>query len=138
MRFLAIAFAALCLITGCSDSGDPSATKARVFFVEPNDGATVKKPFKVVFGIEGMEIAPAGTDKPNSGHHHLLINSSLEDYASPIPSDDNHIHFGKGQTETTLELAPGKHTLQLILGDMNHIPHKPAVESEVITVTVEE
>lgn len=139
MRFLMIAAAALLLATGCSDSGgDQQASKARVFFVEPKDGATVTKPFKVVFGIEGMDVAPAGSDKPNSGHHHLLIDVSLEDYASPIPADDNHVHFGKGQTETELDLAPGKHTLQLILGDRNHIPHKPAVESEVITVTVAE
>lgn len=128
----------ICL-AGCSDSSDNTqASGPRVFFVEPKDGATVKKPIKVVFGIEGMEIAPAGTDKPNSGHHHLLVDVSLEDYASPIPSDENHIHFGKGQTETIIELAPGKHTLQLVLGDKNHMPHKPAVESDVITITVEE
>lgn len=138
MRLMMIVMASICL-AGCSDSGDVGkADSPRVYFVEPKDGATVKKPVKVVFGIEGMDIAPAGTDKPNSGHHHLLINVSLEDYASPIPSDENHMHFGKGQTETTLDLAPGKHTLQLVLGDMNHMPHKPAVESEVITITVTE
>lgn len=139
MRFLFVALATLVCVTGCSDGGETDQTsKARVFFVEPKDGATVKKPIKVVFGIEGMDIAPAGTDKPNSGHHHLLINVSLEDYASPIPADDNHVHFGKGQTETVLELEPGKHSLQLILGDKNHIPHNPAIESDVTTITVEE
>lgn len=138
MKFLMIAAAAL-LVVGCSDSGDNTqASSPRVFFIEPKDGATVKKPVKVVFGIEGMDVAPAGSDKPNSGHHHLLINVSLEDYASPIPADDNHIHFGKGQTETEVDLSPGKHTLQLVLGDKNHMPHKPAVESDVITITVEE
>ena len=138
MRILMIALATF-LLGGCSDSGDnPQAESPRVYFIEPSDGATVKKPIKVVFGIEGMVVAPAGTDKPKSGHHHLLIDVSLEDYASPIPSDENHIHFGKGQTETELDLAPGKHTLQLVLGDLNHLPHKPAVESEVISITVEE
>ncbi|MCH9766055.1 MAG: DUF4399 domain-containing protein [Alphaproteobacteria bacterium] len=140
MKFLFVAVAAALLITGCSEASQEQSTntQARVYFVEPNDGANVKKSVKVVFGVEGMEIVPAGTDKPNSGHHHLLIDSSLEDYSSPIPSDENHIHFGKGQTETVVELSPGKHTLQLILGDMNHVPHKPAVESDVITITVEE
>ncbi len=138
MRILMIVLATI-ILGGCSDSSDNSkAGGPRVYFVEPKDSTTVKKPVKVVFGIEGMEIAPAGTDKPNSGHHHLLIDVSLEDYASPIPSDDNHIHFGKGQTETEIDLTPGKHTLQLVLGDMNHMPHKPAVESDVITITVEE
>lgn len=135
-----MALAAAMLLTGCGDGSDngTSATKARVFIIEPADGATVKSPFKVKFGIEGKEVAPAGTDQPNTGHHHLLINSSLEDYASPIPADENHIHFGKGQTETELSLAAGKHTLQLILGDGNHVPHNPAIESDVITITVEE
>ena len=115
----------------------PSPEGAKVYFIEPADGATVTNPVIVKFGIEGMEVAPAGTDKPNSGHHHVLIDTALEDYESPIPSDETHKHFGKGQTETQLELTPGEHTLQLILGDQNHIPHDPAVESESITVTVE-
>ena len=110
---------------------------AKVYFIEPADGATVTNPVTVKFGIEGMEVAPAGTDKPNSGHHHVLIDTALEDYDRPIPSDETHKHFGKGQTETQLELTPGEHSLQLILGDQNHIPHDPAVESESITVTVE-
>lgn len=140
-RVLFVAAATALFMTGCGDNGDgnSSATsKARVYFVEPSDGATMKKPVKVVFGVDGMEIVPAGTDKPHSGHHHVLVDVSLEDYTSSIPSDDNHLHFGKGQTETVLELSPGKHTLQLILGDRNHIPHKPAIESDVITITVEE
>ncbi len=115
----------------------PSPAGAKVFFIEPADGATVTNPVTVRFGIEGMEVAPAGTDKPNTGHHHVLIDAALEDYDVPIPADDSHKHFGKGQTETQLELAPGEHTLQLILGDQNHIPHDPVVESESITVTVE-
>lgn len=143
--FAALFVAAIAITTsvaGCSeqssDSGrTPSAPGAKVFFIEPTDGATLKSPVKVKFGIEGMAVAPAGTDKPHSGHHHLLIDASLEDYSAPIPADENHMHFGKGQTETEVTLAPGKHTLQLILGDMNHVPHDPAVESEVITITVE-
>lgn len=115
----------------------PSPASAKVFFIEPADGATVTNPVTVKFGIEGMEVAPAGTDKPNTGHHHVLIDTVLEDFESPIPADDTHKHFGKGQTETQLELTPGEHSLQLLLGDQNHIPHDPVVESESITITVE-
>ncbi len=115
----------------------PSPAGAKVFFIEPADGATVTNPVIVKFGIEGMEVAPAGTDKPNTGHHHVLIDTVLEDFESPIPADDMHKHFGKGQTETQLELTPGEHSLQLLLGDQNHIPHDPVVESESITITVE-
>ncbi len=115
----------------------PSPAGAKVFFIEPADGATVTNPVTVKFGIEGMEVAPAGTDKPNTGHHHVLIDTVLEDFKSPIPADDTHKHFGKGQTETQLELTPGEHSLQLLLGDQNHIPHDPVVESESITITVE-
>lgn len=115
----------------------PSPAGAKVFFIEPADGATVTNPVTVKFGIEGMEVAPAGTDKPNTGHHHVLIDTVLEDFESPIPADDTHKHFGKGQTETQLELTPGEHSLQLLFGDQNHIPHDPVVESESITITVE-
>jgi hypothetical protein len=96
----------------------------------------VSSPVALKFGIEGMEVVPAGTEKANSGHHHVLIDTKLADFNSPIPADDNHVHFGKGQTETSLALKPGTHTLQLILGDQNHIPHEPPVESEAITITV--
>jgi len=115
----------------------PAPAGAKVFFIEPADGATVTNPVTVKFGIEGMEVAPAGTDKPNTGHHHVLIDTVLEDFESPIPADDTHKHFGKGQTETQLELTPGEHSLQLLLGDQNHIPHDPLVESESIMITVE-
>lgn len=139
MKGMIAAIASIALLSACSDdSGTESTGKARVYIIEPNDGATVKSPVKVTFGIEGMTIAPAGSDTPNSGHHHLLIDTSLEDYASAIPADENHVHFGKGQTETSVELTPGKHTLQLILGDKNHVPHNPAVESDVISITVAE
>jgi hypothetical protein len=121
-----------------ADTGrTPSPPGAKVFIIEPKDGATVKSPVTVKFGIEGMEVAPAGTDKPHTGHHHLLIDTTVTDFSEAIPKDETHVHYGKGQTEATIELKPGKHTLQLLLGDKNHIPHDPPVKSDVVTVTVE-
>src|SRR5690606_28859791 len=112
---------------------------ARVFFVEPTDGATVSSPLRVRFGLEGMDVVPAGTEKPDSGHHHLLINvEELPPMDFPLPATDQIVHFGGGQTETTLELPPGEHTLQLVLGDHFHIPHNPSVMSEKITITVQD
>lgn len=111
---------------------------ARVFFVEPADGATVSSPVTLVFGLDGMDVVPAGTDKPESGHHHLLINvAELPPMDLPLPATEQIIHFGGGQTETSLELAPGEYRLQLVLGDHLHIPHNPPVVSEAITITVE-
>ncbi|MEO8422144.1 MAG: DUF4399 domain-containing protein [Hyphomicrobium sp.] len=115
----------------------PSPPGAKVFIIEPKDGATVKNPITVKFGVEGMKLVPAGTDEPDSGHHHLLIDTKLEDYNAPIPADAQHIHYGKAQTEGTIELSPGKHTLQDVFADKNHIPHEPPVQSDVITITVE-
>lgn len=103
------------------------------------NGDTVTSPFKVVFGLSpNMGVAPSGVEKANVGHHHLLVDKTLsaEEMTQPIMVDEQHIHFGKGQTETTVTLPPGKHTLQLMLGDWTHIPFKPPVQSEVITVTV--
>ena len=102
-----------------------SPVGATVTILEPATGATVTSPVTVKFAIMGMEIAPAGTDKPNSGHHHLLIDQKLADPKAAIPADDHHKHFGKGQTEAVVELKPGEHTLQLVLGDQNHRPHDP-------------
>ena len=101
------------------------------------DGDTVTNPFRVQFGLSGMGVAPAGVDKPNTGHHHLLIdvNEPL-DPNEPIPQDKTHLHFGAGQTEALIELTPGKHTLQLVLGDWSHLPFHPSLTSDVITVTV--
>ena len=110
---------------------------ARVFFITPADGATVSSPFTVEFGIEGMSVAPAGNNQPHSGHHHLLIDTGLPDLSLPIPADDRHIHFGDGSTSTTVTLAPGEHTLTMLLGDYRHVPHDPPLVSEAITVTVE-
>lgn len=110
---------------------------ATVFFIEPVNGATVSSPVELKFGVSGIAIAPAGENIENSGHHHVLVDTTLSDMTLPIPKDDQHVHFGKGQTETSIELAPGEHTLQLVLGDSNHIPHIPPVVSNTITITVE-
>lgn len=111
---------------------------AKVYFIEPANGATVSSTFTVKFGLSGMGVAPAGTDKENTGHHHILIDmDELPDMTQPLPANDHVKHFGGGQTETTLTLEPGKHTLQLLLGNHLHIPHDEPVLSEKITVTVE-
>lgn len=114
-----------------------SAPGAVVFIISPADGATVASPVAVKFGVSGMAIAPAGQQTPNSGHHHLVIDAELPAAGQPIPASAQYMHYGKGQTETTVELAPGQHTLQLVLGDANHIPHEPQVVSKVVTITVE-
>ena len=113
----------------------PAPEGAKVYFIAPQDGAEVSGPVTVRFGLSGMGVAPAGIEKPNTGHHHLLIDVDKVDLSSPLPADDNHKHFGGGQTETTITLKPGKHTLQLLLADHNHVPHKPPVMSEKITIT---
>jgi hypothetical protein len=110
---------------------------ARVFFISPTDGETVTNPITVVFGIEGMTVVPAGDNTAHSGHHHLLIDTDLPDPGLPIPKDDNHVLFGDGSTAPEITLAPGEHTLQLMLGDHLHIPHDPPVVSEQITIRVE-
>jgi len=133
------------LIAFSAQAGEtPSAEGAAVYPVNLSDGDTVTGPVKVIFGLSGMGVAPAGTEKENTGHHHVLLNrvpfGEGEDDAdmteSGIWGDDNHIHFGGGQTETTLDLAPGTHTIQLVFGDLNHVPHNPPVMSEQITITV--
>lgn len=110
---------------------------AKVYIVQPKNGAVVTSPVTIKFGIKNMMVMQAGVQHPNSGHHHLLVDlAELPDLTNPIPADENHIHFGKGQTETTLELPPGEHTLQLLLGDHYHRPHDKPVVSEKITITV--
>lgn len=111
---------------------------ARLYIISPKDGDTVTSPFKVQFGLSGMGVAPAGVDKPNTGHHHLLVDTTLspEELKAPIPADAKHLHFGGGQTETMLTLPPGQHTLQLVLGDWTHVPFNPPILSPVVTVTV--
>src|SRR5689334_10109892 len=102
----------------------------------PNDGDVVKSPFKVWFGLRNMGVAPAGVTKANTGHHHLLVDTDLPPLDEPIPNNQQHLHFGSGQTETVLDLPPGKHTLQLLLGDANHVPFSPPVMSKKITIMV--
>lgn len=110
---------------------------ARVYIISPADGATVGRDVTVRFGLVGMGVAPAGVTKENTGHHHLLIDvATLPPAGQPIPNDVKHKHFGGGQTETVLHLAPGTHTLQLELGDANHVPFNPAVVSQPVTIHV--
>ena len=117
---------------------EPAAAGAEVYIVAPRDGAKIKGPVTVVFGLKGMGVAPAGIRMENTGHHHLLIDTDPPaDLSQPLPANEKVVHFGKGQTETTLTLPSGRHTLQLVLGDSLHIPHDPAVVSKKITITVE-
>jgi len=139
MRALAVAAIVLAVSTTAAFAQErtPSPAGAEVYIISPKDGETVKSPVVVRFGLKGMGIAPAGVKFENSGHHHLLIDTDVpKDLNAPLPTSDQVKHFGKGQTETSLELTPGKHTLQLVLGDMNHTPHNPPVESKKITITV--
>jgi hypothetical protein len=114
----------------------PSAANASVYFVDLKDGQTVPTKFTVHFGLKGMGVAPAGSDKENSGHHHLLIDTELPPFDQPIPNDFNHLHFGAGQTEADVTLPPGNHTLQLLLGDKNHVPNTTPLISERIRIRV--
>lgn len=114
----------------------PASQGAAVYFIEPADGATVSSPVTVKFGLKVMGVAPAGINQEGTGHHHLLINDPTIDYTKPLPANDQVKHFGGGQTEATVELPAGTHTLQLLLGDWKHQPHQPPVLSNKITVTV--
>lgn len=135
---LALLLFALAAPLALAQERTPSPPGAEAYIISPRDGATLKGPVTVVFGLKGMGIAPAGVKFDNTGHHHLLIDTDAPaDLSKPLPASDKVVHFGKGQTETTLTtLAPGKHTLQLLLGDMNHVPHDPPVISQKITITV--
>ncbi|MEJ2760909.1 MAG: DUF4399 domain-containing protein [Gammaproteobacteria bacterium] len=124
-------------LAGTAFAATPAPDNAQAYIITPRDGETVHNPVTVRFGLKNMGVAPAGVDVANTGHHHLLIDTGTPPLDRPVPSDAHHRHFGGGQTETTLELAPGTHTLQLLLGDKNHIPHDPPVMSERITIHVE-
>lgn len=114
-----------------------ASEQAQAYIISPQNGEVVGKTFKVKFGLSGMGVAPAGVDVKNTGHHHLLVDKD-ELPAMDKPMGGDVTHFGGGQTETTVTLEPGEHTLQIILGDKNHVPHNPAVVSEKITITVKE
>jgi hypothetical protein len=115
----------------------PSPAGARVYIISPRDGETVSSPVRIVFGLAGAGVAPAGIVKENTGHHHLLIDTALPPLDLPIPADATHVHFGGGQTETTVMLMPGRHTLQLLLADELHVPHDPPLISDVVTIDVQ-
>ena len=135
----AIAFAAVLLAATLAWAQEAShwPNGAEVYIISPKNGASVKSPVTVQFGLKGLGIAPAGVKADNTGHHHLLIDTDAPaDLNQPLPTTDKIKHFGKGQTETQLELPPGKHTLQLIVGDENHIPHSPPLISKKITINV--
>lgn len=147
MKQILSTVAALMLVASPLMAGGetPSNPDAEVYFVNLEDGDTVSSPVQVIFGLRGMGVAPAGTEKEMTGHHHLFVNrpplgegeDGADELSNGIPADENHIHFGGGQTETTVDLAPGEHTLQLVLGDSGHVPHATPITSDVITITVE-
>lgn len=126
----------LAIASNAPAAGRPSPEGAKVYIVAPTQGEVVSSPVKIVFGLSGMGVAPAGMDQVNTGHHHLLVDTELPDLGTPIPSDDRYRHFGGGQTEVVIELEPGEHTLQLLFADYTHTAHVPPVVSERITITV--
>lgn len=126
--------AGVALAAGIPRSTSPAG--ARVYFISPQGGATVTSPVTVRFGLSGMGVAPAGIAMENTGHHHLLIDTGPPPFDQPVPADVKHLHFGKGQTEAVVPLAPGKHRLQLLLADHLHMPHDPPVVSDPVTITV--
>ncbi|MGR8946542.1 MAG: DUF4399 domain-containing protein [Gammaproteobacteria bacterium] len=129
----ACSFLGICATTVADELNSPYLA----YIVSPEDGASVTSPVKVIFGLKApYGVAPAGVALDNTGHHHLIIDADLPDLSKPIPKDAQHRHFGGGQTEATIELAPGEHTLQLILGDFKHVPHPEAVISPQIRITV--
>ena len=140
MKNMALCLLGAVLISGVAMAADrtPAPANAYLYVGWPNDGEVLpaNRPFRVWFGLRNMGVAPKGANVPNTGHHHLLIDTDLPPLDQEIPSDRNHIHFGAGQTETTIELPPGTHTLQLLMGDYNHVPHDPPVYSKKITVYV--
>lgn len=137
MRYLTLTSFLLLSTVMAADLPRSSAPKgAAVYIISPAHGEVVTSPVRVVFGLQNMGVAPAGVEREATGHHHLLINTELPNLDLPIPADENHVHFGNGQTETVIELSPGEHTLQLLLGDALHIPHKQPVVSEKIKIIV--
>jgi hypothetical protein len=139
MNRVLLAFGASLLAAAALAQDRPAAPAgAEVYFIAPRNGAVIQGPVTVKFGLKGMGIAPAGIKFDNTGHHHLLVDTDLSDLKldAPLPATDKVLHFGKGQTETTVTLAPGKHTLELLFADYQHIPFDPALHSQKITITV--
>jgi Domain of unknown function (DUF4399) len=146
MRTLALAALLFTASTGTVLAADAAPDNfwpkdARIYIISPKSGATVTSPVTIKFGHKGIGIAPAGDKTPNTGHFHVLIDQALpSDLSVPLPANDHILHYGKAQTEATLDatkLPPGKHTLQLVMGDASHIPHSPALVSRKITITVQ-
>jgi hypothetical protein len=145
-RIILAAAIALGATTLANANETPAPPDARVYVINLENGATVQSPVTVIFGLAGMGVAPAGVEKESTGHHHILLNRApfgdgaddAEMIANGIPSDENHLHFGGGQTQTSLDLPAGTHTIQLVLGDHFHVPHNPPVVSDVVTITVTE
>jgi len=136
---MALPFCALASIaTAPAIAGDtPASRNAYLYIGWPNDGEIIHaQRFRVWFGMRNIGVAPAGMEKENTGHHHLIIDAPLPPFDQEIPSDKNHLHFGGGQTEAVIELPRGRHTLQLLMGDHNHVPHNPPVYSRQITIQV--
>ncbi len=126
----------LCMMGSTGFAATPAPAKARLYIISPANGETIHSPVTVVFGLQGMGVAPAGVDKKHTGHHHLIIDAETPALDKPIPKDAHHKHFGGGQTQASINLPPGKHTLQLVLGDKNHVPHDPPVISDKIEIMV--
>jgi len=146
MKSIAVALMALTLAVPAWAGGETASNPdAQVYFANIKDGDTFVSPVTVIFGLSGMGVAPAGTEKDNTGHHHLLIDrpplgqgeDGADELANGIASDEHHLHFGGGQTEASIELEPGQHTLQLVLGDLGHVPHSNPIVSDVITIVIE-
>jgi hypothetical protein len=137
-KVFAAAIAAFAFPAAVLAGPTPAAANATLYIGWPNDGQVISagKPFRVWFGLRNMGVAPKDVKMPNTGHHHLLINTPMPAADKEIPSDRNHLHFGAGETETMVELPQGKHTLQLLMGDDKHIPHNPPVHSRKITIIV--
>ena len=145
MKSIMKAMAVAMLLSGTAFAqGSLAPDGARVYFANLEDGIVVSSPVTIIFGLEGMGVAPAGAEKEKTGHHHLLIDrpplgqgpEGAAELEYGLPADDNHIHFGGGQTQVTLDFEHGTHTLQLVMGDLNHVPHVPPVTSKVISITV--
>jgi len=138
MNRLSLAVAVFFFSSAAFAGDTPAPANAHLYIGWPNNGEVIAagKPFRVWFGLRDMGVAPKDVKFPNTGHHHLLIDAGLPPEDQEIPSDRNHLHFGAGQTETMIELPPGKHTLQLLMGDDKHVPHKPPIYSKKITITV--